>query len=242
MFATIEARIDAFRVSDAAVLDPGLRWHSTSIISFLRDVGRQAYGLPPPIQVELNAANMKKAIELMLRGDAEVRRERVEVVLRRRAGEWTESPGENVQQLRRIATTFLPSELVMTVWRFFFNAWCTMSQYAQEIMLRRFCEAPGTDRLTHSAACLEARRWFARFGFGAQPSDGEMPRWRVAGCVAIPALAVKMVSALDALTSSYDARRHGGRSGAKYLCVARLNEIGCRYAVVRTVARDLLPP
>lgn len=55
-----------------------------------------------------------------------------------------------------------------------------------------------------------------------------MLRWSIAGCVPSPAHVVKLASALDALTSAYDARRHGTRCGVQLLCVVWLKEIGRR--------------
>lgn len=111
---------------------------------------------------------MRKVIELMRGRDAE-RQGLVDSVLRRRAGSWTDDLGGMVQELRQIATTCLPSELVMTLWRFLFCAWCMMSRYAQEALTCRFCEAPEADKQGHNADCPEMRRWLQRFGFGAQP-------------------------------------------------------------------------
>lgn len=156
----------------------------------------------------------------------------MEVILRRRVERWTDEPRDMVQRLWRLASTFLPSEVVMSIWRFFLYAWCTASRYAQEVLPCRFGELPAADRQNHYAACPMTKRCLERFGFDAQPSDDEMPAWLVLGCVAEPTQTVRMASALDAMTSACDARRP--------LCLERIKEIGRRRAVVREAARIFL--
>lgn len=213
--------------------------HRIVVFSHLLEVRRQALAMPPAMSHEIQSGNMRKAMEIM-RESREERGERVEVILRRRAERWTDERKDMVQRLRRLASTFQPSELV-SIRRFFLYAWCTTSRYAQEVLPCRFGEAPAADRHSHYTACL-VRRALERFGFVAQPSDDEMPAWLVLGCVAELAQAVRMASALVALTSAFDARRHGSKVCVQSLCVARLNEIGRRHAVVRNVARNLLAP
>lgn len=62
----------------------------------------------------------------LLRGSREESRDRV--VLTRRAARWVAALGEIVRHLGRVASSRLPSEIAMSLWRFVCHAWCTMAR------------------------------------------------------------------------------------------------------------------
>lgn len=163
-------------------------------------------------------------------------------MLQRRAGRWTDDAGGMARRMESLRDTILPSELVMSVWRYCFYGWCTTARFAQEVVDCRFCGRDAGYRQQHYSCCVEARRWIQRFGAGAQPNDEDMPRWIIEGSLAEPTISVKMASALDARAAAFDAKRHGSSCAVQSVCTARLKELRHCHAVIREVARSPAPP
>lgn len=69
-----------------------------------------------------------------------------------------------------------------------------------------------------------------------------MPEWLILGGVAEPMRAVRLAAALDALASAFDARRHSTAWSTILLCIARLNELGRRHAVLREAIHRVCEP
>lgn len=190
-------------------------------------------GLP----VDAHDSQLQKSVNFVadeLRGPVEERLSQVEVVLARRSRRCRDEVDDMFAAFRALEQVS-PLRLSRECGACFLRT----ARYAQEVQDCKSCGAPGQDKQQHYMECEFSRCWFERCGFGVQPEGRRMTKWAILRCAGDTLDTVRMASALDALNSASDARRHGSTASQTALCIAQLKEVGRRHALVRETIRHV---